>query len=93
MNLTKLPARLEEAVSSVLADIKPEMKDSFSNILKDLFRLTMELPGKLNYTQLEHMGDHTEKTWRTAFSKDVDWTAINENAIFKVFLPLIICLS
>ena len=87
MNLTQLPAKLEETVSSVLTDITPEMKNSFSNLLKDLFCLTMEMPGKLNYTQLERMGDHTEKTWRTAFSRDVDWASINEDAIFKVFSP------
>ena len=85
MNLTQLPAKLEEAVSSVLADITPDMKNSFSNILKDLFCLTTEMPGKLNYTQLFRIGNHTEKTWRTVCSKKVDWTSINRDAIFKVF--------
>ena len=87
MNLTQLPAKLEETVSSVLTDITPGMKNSFSNLLKELFCLTMEMPGKLNYTRLERMGDHTEKTWRTAFSGNVDWTALNEDAIFRVFSP------
>ena len=87
MNLTQLHAKLEESVSSVLTDITPRMKNSLSNILKDLFCLTMEMPGKLNYTLLERMGDHTEKTWRTAFFKNVDWTFINRDAKFKVFSP------
>lgn len=85
MNLTQLPVKLEEAVSSVLKDITPEMKNSFCNILKELFSLTLEMPGRLNYTQLERMGSHTEKTYREAFSKKVDWARIDEEAIFRVF--------
>lgn len=85
MNLTQLPVKLEEAVSSVLKDITPEMKNSFCNILKELFSLTLEMPGRLNYTQLERMGTHTEKTYREAFSKEVNWAKIDEEAIFKVF--------
>lgn len=85
MNLTQLPVKLEEAVSSVLKDITPEMKNSFCNILKELFSLTLEMPGRLNYTQLERMGTHTEKTYREAFSKKVDWARIDEEAIFRVF--------
>ena len=85
MNLTQLPAKLEEAVSSVLSDITPEMKNSFCNILEELFSLTLEMPGRLNYTQLERMGTHTEKTYREAFSKEVDWASIDEDAIFRVF--------
>lgn len=85
MNLTQLPVKLEEAVSSVLTDITPEMKNSFCNILEELFSLTLEMPGRLNYTQLERMGTHTEKTYREAFSKPVDWAKIDEEAIFRVF--------
>lgn len=85
MNLTQLPVKLEEAVSSVLKDITSEMKNSFCNILEELFSLTLEMPGRLNYTQLEHMGTHTEKTYREAFSKEVDWAQIDEEAIFRVF--------
>ena len=50
-----------------------------------MFGLTLEMPGRLNYTQLERMGSHTEKTYREAFSKDVDWAKIDEEAIFRVF--------
>lgn len=85
MNLTQLPVKLEEAVSSVLTDITPEMKNSFCNILEELFSLTLEMPGRLNYTQLGRMGAHTEKTYREAFSKPVDWAKIDEDAIFRVF--------
>lgn len=85
MNLTQLPAKLEEAVSSVLKDITPEMKKSFCNILKELFSLTLEMPGRLNYTQLERMGTHTEKTYREAFSRTVDWAQIDVDTIFRVF--------
>lgn len=87
MNLTQLPAKTEEAVSSVLKDITPEMKNSFRNILIELFSLSLEMPGKLNYTQLERMGMHTEKTYRTAFNRDVDWEGFNEDSIFQVFSP------
>lgn len=85
MNLTQLPVKLEEAVSSVLNDVTPELKNSFCNILEELFSLTLEMPGRLNYTQLERMGTHTEKTYREAFSKEVDWASIDEDAIFRVF--------
>lgn len=85
MNLTQLPAKLEETVSSVLKDITPEMKNSFCNILKELFSLTLEMPGRLNYTQLGRVGTHTEKTYREAFSRHVDWAKIDEDAIFRVF--------
>lgn len=85
MNLTQLPVKLEEAVSSVLKDITPEMKNSFCNILKELFSLTLEMPGRLNYTQLTRMGTHTEKTYREAFSREVDWARIDEDTIFREF--------
>lgn len=85
MNLTQLPAKLEETVSSVLKDITPEMKNSFCNILEELFSLTLEMPGRLNYTQLGRVGTHTEKTYREAFSRDVDWAKIDVDAIFRVF--------
>lgn len=84
MNLIQLPVKFEEAVSSVLKDITPEMKNSFSNILKELFSLTLEMPGRLNYTQLERMGSHTGKTYREAFSKEVDRAGIEEDIIFRV---------
>lgn len=42
MNLTQLPVKLEETVSSVLKDITPKMKNRFCNILKELFSLTLE---------------------------------------------------
>lgn len=85
MNLTQLPVKFEEAVSSVLKDITPGMKNSFCNILKELFSLTLEMPGRLNYTRLERMGSHTEKTYREAFSKEVDWAKIEVETIFRVF--------
>lgn len=81
MNLTQLPVKLEEAISSVLKVITPEMKNSFCNILEELFSLTLEMPGRLNYTQLGRVGTHTEKTYREAFSRKVDWTSIDEDAI------------
>lgn len=31
------------------------------------------------------MGIHTEKTYREAFSKEVDWAKIDEEAIFRIF--------
>ena len=31
------------------------------------------------------MGSHTEKTYREAFSKEVDWAKIDEEAIFRIF--------
>lgn len=85
LNLTQLPVKLEEAVSSVLKDITPEMKNSFCNILEELFSLTLEMPGRLNYTQLARMGTHTEKTYREAFSREVDWAGIDGDTIFREF--------
>lgn len=85
MNLTQLPAKVEEVVSSLLTDTTPEMKNSFRNLLIELFSLTLEMPEKLNYTQLGRLGRHDEKTYRTAFGKQVDWSSIDEDAIFKVF--------
>lgn len=85
MNLTQLPVKLEEAVSSIHKDITPEMKNSFCNILKELFILTLEIPGRLNYILLERMGTHTEKTYREAFSKEVDCARIDEDTIFRTF--------
>ncbi|MBD5355918.1 MAG: hypothetical protein HDR88_02795 [Bacteroides sp.] len=75
---SQLPVKLEETVSSVLKDITTEMKNSFCNILKELFSLTLEMPGRLNYTQPERMGIHTGKTYREAFSKQVDWAGVQK---------------
>lgn len=85
MKLTQLPAKLEEAVSSILNDKTPGMKNSFRNLLEELIALTVEMPRKLNYTQMGRLGAHTEKTYRTAFSRGVDWSAVDEEAVFKVF--------
>lgn len=41
---TQLPVKLEEIVSSILKDTTPEMKNSFCNMLKELFILTLEMP-------------------------------------------------
>lgn len=85
MNLTQLPVKLEETVSLTLKDITPEMKNSFCTILEELFSLTLEMPGRLNYTRLARMDRHTEKTYREAFSRKVDWASIDEDTIFRVF--------
>ena len=50
-----------------------------------MFSLTLEMPGRLNYTQLARMGTHTEKTYREAFSREVDWAGIDEDTIFREF--------
>lgn len=93
MNLTQLPAKLEEGVSSVLVDIAPEMKNSFSNILKDSFCLTMEMLGKLNYTQLERMGNQTEKTWLQYFPRMLTGHPLTGMPYSRCFLHPIIYLS
>lgn len=61
------------------------MKNSFCNLLEELFSLTLEMPGRLNYTQLARMGTHTEKTYREAFSREVNWAGIDEDTIFREF--------
>ena len=74
MNLTQLPAKVEEVVSSLLTDTTPEMKNSFRNLLIELFSLTLEMPEKLNYMQLERLGRHDGKpTARPLASR---WTGV-----------------
>lgn len=52
MNLTQLPVKLEEAVSSVLKDITPEMKNSFCNYCRGLYGIGYCLSECMSFSRL-----------------------------------------
>lgn len=67
-----------EALSSIKTySSKKVMRKPLGNRIKNLIvqimLLHMVLPRKINFTQMERYGTHTEKTYRQAHLEDVDW--------------------
>lgn len=54
-------------------------------LVTNILLLHMVLPRKINFTQMERYGIHTEKTYREAHRVEIDWVDINISLMQMVF--------
>lgn len=79
-----------EALSSIKTySSKKVMRKPLGNRIKNLIAqimlLHMVLPRKINFTQTERYGTHTEKTYRQAHLEDVDRLGVNLSLMKRIF--------
>lgn len=68
-------------VGATYVPIGNRLKQLVTNILL----LHMVLPRKINFTQMDRYGIHTEKTYREAHRVEIDWVDINISLMQMVF--------
>lgn len=57
------------------------------HLIVEILLLHMVLPRKINFTQMERYGSHTEKTYRQNHLVHVDWLSYNIELMKRVFKP------
>ena len=55
----------------------PGINKAFKNFLTNTLLMFALLPRKVNFTQLQNLGNYCEKTYRTGFSKSFEWLDFN----------------
>ena len=71
-----------------IPDKKKKVRKSLGGRLKrlvlEIILLYVVLPRKINFTQMEKYGRHTEKTYRQAFCAEIDWFYANLTLLRQV---------
>jgi len=84
----------EKICLEALSKLKCTHKKSFNrmplgnrlkHLIAQIMLLHMVLPRKINFTQMERYGTHTEKTFRQAHLEKVDWMKVNITLMNRVF--------
>lgn len=96
MNLSAALDQFEDICLTALSnatflDKKKKVRKSLGGRLKrlvlDVVLLYVVLPRKINFTQMEKYGKHTEKTYRDAFCTVIDWFHANFSLLMQVSKP------
>ena len=96
MNLSAALDQFEDICLTALSnatflDKKEKVRKSLGGRLKrlvlDVVLLYVVLPRKINFTQMEKYGKHTEKTYRDAFCTVIDWFHANFSLLMQVSKP------
>ena len=94
MRLTGALDQYESICLEALGSIKTYSSKKFmrkplgnriKNLIVQIMLLHMVLPRKINFTQMERYGTHTEKTYRQAHLEDVDWLGVNLSLMKRFF--------
>jgi len=63
------------------------LKGRLKRLVLEIIFLYVVLPRKINFTQMEKYGMHTEKTYRQAFCTPIDWFYANYSLLMQVSEP------
>lgn len=55
------------------------------NLVVQILLLHIVMPRKINYTQMERFGTHSEKTYRQAHLQEINWLKFNITLMERLF--------
>lgn len=64
--------------------LKP-LGNRLKNLIAQILLLHIVMPHKINFTQMERFGTHTEKTFREAHREKIDWLKFNLALMERIY--------